>query len=308
MPRVTLSGENRFLLQTELENSINDFVSKHGQMGVESIDAEEASFERIKESLLASSLFAEAKLVIIKQPEANKQLVEELEHIIGAVDDSTDVIFVVPKPDKRAKYYKTLQKMTELKTLDALDARALASWLVNEAKSQNASLNLRDAQFLVERVGTSQAILKQELDKLVLHNPQIDQKAITELTEPQPQSTVFELLDAAFGGNRQKTLKLYEEQRQLKTEPLAILGMIAWQLHILAIVVTAKDKTPGDIAKDAKVHPFVVTKTSKIAKNLGYTRLKELIDQALNLDIRLKSQSINADDALKHYLLSLAIS
>lgn len=302
----TLSGENRFLLLRELNRRISDYLKQYGDMGLERVDAEEADFERIKQSLLGSALFAEQKLVVISHAEANKQLLENLEQIIGAIPDMTDVILVIPKIDKRAKYYKILQKLTELKVLDSVDSRSLASWVVAEAKSQQATINPRDAQYLVDRVGTNQAIVKQEIDKLILHNPQITRSAIDELTESLPQSTVFELLDAAFAGNHSRTMAIYEQQRQLKTEPLAILGMIAWQLHILAIVISAKDKNPGDIAKEAKLHPFVVSKTKTIAARLSYARLKELVEAALILDIRLKSQSINADDAMKHYLLSLA--
>lgn len=301
----TLTGENRFMIQAEINRAVATFLEKYDELGLERIDGEEASFERIQESILGLPFFTTNKLVIIKGADSNKQFLEHLEHIIDAVPETTDVILVIPKVDKRAKYAKLLQKLTEYKDLTQNDARSLAAWLVQEAKQGAAQLSIADAQYLVSRVGTNQAILQHELEKLILRNPKISRETIEEMTDVLPQSTVFELLDAAFSGNHKKTMALYEEQRQLKVEPLAILGMIAWQLHILAIVATAKGKSPGDIAKEAKVHPFVVNKSAGVLRHLSLTQLKSLIDRTLTLDIRLKSQTIHADDALQHLLLTI---
>lgn len=301
----TLTGENRFMVQAEINRAVAAFLEKYDELGLERIDGEEASFERIQESILGLPFFTTNKLVIIKGADSNKQFLENIEHIIGAVSETTDVILVIPKVDKRAKYAKLLQKLTVYKDLSQNDARSLAKWLVEEATQVGAKLSTPDALYLIERVGINQAILHSELEKLILRDPKISRSTIEEMTDVLPQSTVFELLDAAFSGNHKKTMALYEEQRQLKVEPLAILGMIAWQLHILAIVATAKGKSPGDIAKEAKVHPFVINKSANVLRHLSYAQLKELISRTLALDIRLKSQTIHADDALQHLLLTI---
>src|SRR3546814_19438404 len=57
-----------------------------------------------------------------------------------------------------------------------------------------------------------------------------------------PQSTIFELLDAALSGNTRRALELYEEQRSMKVEPQQIIAMLAWQLHVLAVVKAAGER------------------------------------------------------------------
>lgn len=304
----TLTGDNGFLVRQTLDKQVAAYLKNNDELGLERLDGEEASFERLQEAMLATPMFASNKLVVIKNADKNKELLEQFEHIFDAIPETTEVILVIPKVDKRAKYAKVLQKKTDYQEFGAVDSPNLARWLVDTAKQKQATISLSDAQYLVERVGTNQAILGQEIDKLILHDSKITREIIDNLTEPTPQSTVFELLDAAFAGNTAKALRLYEEQRRLKVEPLAILGMIAWQLHILAIVATAKDKNQAEVAKEARIHPFVINKSKATLRKLSFSRLKQLIEDALTLDIRLKSESIEADDALKHYLLSLAIS
>ena len=105
-----------------------------------------------------------------------------------------------------------------------------------------------DARYLVERVGTNQQLLANEIEKLALYDKDISKESIDLLTEETPQSTIFELLEAAFAGNHRKVQTLYAEQRAMKVEPPQIIALLAWQLHILAIIKTAGDRTPETIA------------------------------------------------------------
>src|SRR4030095_7858004 len=160
-----------------------------------------------------------------------------------------------------------------------------------------------DANYLVERVGVNQQLLSNELAKLIAYDPNISRKTIDLLTDPTPQSSIFDLLDAALAGKTKRALQLYQEQRAMKVEPQQIIAMLAWQLHILALVKTAGDRDSATIAKEAKINPFVVRKSQGIARRLSFNEIKALIHRTLELDIRLKSEQIDADDTLLLYLL-----
>jgi DNA polymerase III delta subunit len=82
--------------------------------------------------------------------------------------------------------------------------------------------------------------------------------------------------------------------------------MLGWQLHIVAVVKMAGDRDPTLIAKEAKLNPFVVRKTSAVTRSLSVLALKKLVSAALNLDIRLKSSAIDADEAARLFILQLA--
>ena len=304
---ITLTGENAFGLQRELKQLVAAFVKEHGDMALERIDGEEAEFVRIQEGLASLPFLANKKMVVLRAPGANKRFVEEAEKLLSDIPETTDVIIVEPKLDKRLGYYKYLKKATDFREFSHLDANGLAKWLMDAAKDQKGSLSASDARYLVERVGANQQILASELEKLLLHDPNITRKSIDELTEATPQSTIFQLLEAAFAGNTKRMLQLYREQRALKVEPPQIIAMLAWQLHVLAVIKTAGDRTPSDIAKEAKLSPFVVQKSASIARKLSLTELKKLIADLLKIDTRSKRESIDPDEALQHYLLTLSV-
>jgi DNA polymerase III subunit delta len=303
---ITLTGANTYALQQALDQLMTSFVATHGDLAVERLDGQEAELDRLREALTALPFLATNKLVILRQPGNNKQFAEQIEHIFAAVPDTTDVIVVEPKLDKRLSYYKFLKSQTDFRDFPELDPAGLAHWLVDMAKQQGGRLNPADARFLVERVGANQQLLFNELTKLILFDADVTRQTIEKLTDPAPQSTIFELLEAAFAGNTKRTLDLYAEQRALKVEPPQIIAMLTWQLHVLAVLKTAGDRPTDEIAKEARLNPFVVRKSQAIARQLSRPELKKLISDLLSIDARSKRTGIDSDEALQHYLLALA--
>jgi len=303
---ITLTGENAFGLQRELNKLVADFMHEHGDLALERVDGEEVEFARLQEALTSLPFLANKKMVVLRKPSANKQFLEEAEKLLTDVPETTEVIIVEPKLDKRLGYYKFLKKSTDFREYKELDVYGMAQWLAGEAKGLGGTLNVRDAQYLVERVGLNQQLLGNELEKLVLYNPAVTRETIDLLTEPTPQSTIFQLLEAAFGGNAKRTLELYQEQRALKVEPPQIIAMLAWQLHVLALIKTAGDRSADTIAAEAKLSPFVVRKSQGIARNLSSAELKTLVKDLLTIDARTKRENLDADEALQNYLLGIA--
>lgn len=302
----TLTGNNSFLLQEQLRLLVSAFVKAHGDLALERLDGEETEFERIREGVQSLPFLASRKMVVLRSPGAHKQFVENIDALLEAVPETTDLIIVEPKLDKRSGYYKTLKAKTDYKEFKELDGQGLARWLSDTARNQGGELSVRDGLYLVERVGTNQQLLRNELDKLLNYSPKISRETIDLLTERTPQSTVFELLDAAFTGHAKRALSLYAEQRAMKVEPLAIIAMIAWQLHVLAILKVAEQRSMEDIAATARINPYVLRKSRSIADRLTLQELKDLIAEVLELDIALKSKSIDPDEALQNLLLSIS--
>lgn len=301
----TLTGSNSFGLHAALRQHVDSFLSEYSDMGLERLDGEESSYDRMRESLESLPFLAPKKLVVLQNPSANKEFAEKASELLDNVPDSTDVIIVEPKLDKRLSYYKYLKKSTDYQEFAELDDRGLSSWLITEVKNQGGTLSSADARYLVDRVGVNQQLLSGELAKLLSYNPQITRQTIDLLTDLAPQSTIFELLDAALSGQTKQALQLYSEQRAMKVDPQQIIALLGWQLHVLAVVKTAGDRDPGMVAKAAKLNPYVVRKSQGIVRRLSVTDLRGLIRRTLDLDIRLKSQPIDADEALIQLIMTI---
>lgn len=305
---ITLTGDNDFGRQQALETLIADFEAEHGALAIERLEGSDTTRAAIEAALQSIPFLASRKLVVLKEPSKLVEFSDHAEHILADVPESTDVIIVEPKLDKRKVYYKVLQKQTDFQNFAALDEQGLAKWLVERAHHAQATISMADARYLIERVGANQLLLANELDKLTLYDPKITRQTIELLTEASPQSSVFQLIEAAVMGKPAAALKLYAEQRAQKVEPAQIIALLTWQLHTLAVLKAAQQQAPDDIAKQAGLNPFVVRKNQSIAQRLSLQQLTELANELLQIDVALKRSYLDADEALQGYLLHLARS
>ncbi len=302
---ITLTGANSFSLHQRLDELVDGFTKEHGELALERIDAVEAEVDTIKEAIQSMPFLATSKMVVLRAGARNKDFAEQIEQTISSISDDTNVIFYEPEIDKRTAYFKLLKKHTQFEEFPELNKNSLAKWLEIYAKKLNARISYSDANYMVERLGENQQLLSNELAKLVTYDSVISRDNINLLTDPTPQSKVFDLLDAAFAGRKTKALELYDDQRAQQVEPQAILGMIAWQLQLLALIKFSKGKTTTEIAKSAGMNPYPVNKAANMARSMSDEKLHEMVDEALNIDIKSKTTSLDLDEALKTYIATI---
>lgn len=302
----TLTGNNHFLLKQRLAELADEFVKENGDLALERFDGSEAEPGTLIEAVQSLPLLAERKMVIITDLSQNKPAIDQIEQIISSISESTDIVFYEHQIDRRSSYFKVLKSQTELEEYSRLDGAALSRWVVDEAKKQGAKLAPADAQLLVRRTGENQLLIKNELDKLITHDPEIDRNSIELLVEETPQSRVFDLLDSAFAGQKQRALKLYGDQRAQKVEPQIILAMISRQLWLISLAASSEGRGAREIASDAGLNSaYPAEKAAQLARRLSLARLSRLTEQLYEIDRQAKTKSIDLDEALKNYLLSI---
>lgn len=284
---ITLTGD-QFGIKQALGDLAGRFVAKFGPNGYERVDGETFDPTNLASLLQGATLFAPQRLVVLRDGSKNKPLWEVLGDWVDKVPADTTLIVVEPDLDKRTKTYKALKSKTEFKELKPAVQAELVKWLQAEAKKLDAELSASDAQYLVERTAGDQWRLSQELIKLAHHKGGISRQTIDELVEPSPEGSAFELLDAALAGNASKVQGLIAGLKN-EEDPYRLFGLLTSQVHTLAIVAAAGDRGADQIAKDSGLHPFVVRKTTAIAKQLGPKRVTEIVEQVANCDMQLKS-------------------
>lgn len=303
---ISFIGDNAYAREKAAKEFIDGFVGVHGAHSVDRFIATDIEPNTLSGAVTTAPFLSQRRLIIVRDVSANKVLAEKFEDILQQTADTSDLVIIEAHVDGRSKYLQILRKMTDCREFAHLDVQELSTWAVEYATNQAGTLSRQDAQYLVERVGTNQQLVGQEIDKLLLYNPQISKTSIDALTEYAPQSSIFAMLEAAFAGDIKNALKLYEEQRAQGMEPQAILGMIAWQLHILVLVKTGQDKDPAEIASAAKLNPFVVRKSLAVTKRMSFADLSDLLELATNTDYKLKTSKMNADSAVSALLLACA--
>lgn len=303
----TLVGQNSFLLSQKLRQVRGDFVKEFGTLALEQVEVSDWEVGRLLDTLGALPFLSPKRMLIIEGLAANKLAGEQVENLLEAASDITDVVIIEPKIDKRSVLYKTLKKQTDCYEFTEIDARDAPRWLVEEAKRAGGSLSIGDANYLVARVGAGQQLLASELNKLLTYNKQVTRDSINALTEQAPLSNIFELIEAAFAGNMKRALTLYADQRAQNVDALAIEALFVWQLHILLLIKTAGHKSPDAVAAESGISPYVAKKSASLANMRTLAQLKDYISKLANAEYQIKTTAVDADELMKNYIVLLGL-
>ncbi len=298
-------GSNRYALRQRINELITDFIKNNGELSLERFDGDESDAKNIIEAVNNLPFLAKSKMVLVRNGQNNKEFAEQIEQIISSTPEWCELVLYEPQIDRRSSYFKVLKGKSEFEDFAEPNSQDLPKWLLNEVSKHGGELSFSDANYLVSRVGNDQNRLSNEIQKLVTFSPKISRDNIDELTEATPQSRVFDLLDAAFSGQKQRALKLYEEQRAQKVEPQNILAMLVWQLNLIAIAKTGEGRTSAEMARDAGVGEYPLSKAAGLAKRLDNRELSRLVDEVYEMELKSKTQTYDLDEAIKNYILTI---
>lgn len=278
------TGPNAYAIR----HAVNELIAANPGASLERVEAMELKPNDMPQLLMGASLFSTEKLVIIEDLSKNKLIWTEIDQLLAGVPEEITLLLVETAPDKRTKAYKWLQKHAEVREFNELDERAAADWLQTEAWRGDVELHPEAAHYLVRYVGLDQWRLKGELEKLLLAEAPITRELIQDITEPHPQATAFELLDAAFGGDQQ-TLERILAIVSRSEDPYKFFGLLASQVFALVAVKAAGQRPSDEVAKDLGLHPFVIRKVGNLANRLDQTKVNQVVETLARGDEQLKT-------------------
>jgi DNA polymerase III delta subunit len=281
-----LTGENNF----ELERALQALVARFDG-DVERFDGSELTIKQLPDLLMGGTLFATSRLVVIKGLADNKQLWPVLGDWLPRISDEIHLVLIEPKPDKRTKTFKDLQKVADVQTYAAWTERDVVKaeqWVSDEATRQGVVLDRSLARLLVERVGLEQWQLYHALQKLSTFT-EVTETVIREHIDAQPSENVFNLFEAALRGD---TLAVSQMIRtlELTEDPYRLFGLLSGQaFQFAALAVT--DKPNADVAKDIGAHPYALSKLATRATRAGRGGAQQVIAAFLEADTHIKTSS-----------------
>lgn len=282
-----LSGENSFEIQQSLRAIIRAFDGV-----VETFDGSELDLKQLPDLLMGGTLFADRRLVVIKQLSDNKAIWPVLSDWSPRISDDIHLVLIDSKLDKRTKTYKDLQKIATITEYPAWSDRDVAKaeqWVAGEAKAIGCDMDNSCIRLLVNRVGPDQWLLHQALQKLAVVDV-IDQATIVDIIEANPVENVFDLFESALKGNAVKVKRMIETL-ELSEDPYRLFGLLSGQAFQLAALAAGAGKPSSEIAKDLGVHPYGLSKISSYANKLGKPGARKVIDAFAEADSAMKSSA-----------------
>lgn len=312
------TGEDRFLLQQELQRRKKAFCEKHGAQNLFVFQNDELDRDRIQQALLWGGMFATKTMIIIygilkegdadeveiipkwkikpaPKPNSPEQIAWLLEQYRASISSDITLIIVSYKPDKRTKAYKFFSKNAQLKEFAPLSWVALKAHIrtmFGELKATEESIDT-----IIEIVGTNIALLANEIEKLrCIAQRRWLTSCTPELIKlvcyPQAETNSFALLDT-FLDDRKKALNVVQNIQADLQEPFQFLGMLYRWLKLMLQMADLHDQgvSTKEFATLLKMNPYAVSKQIKQLPKIKAQRplLTHLFHGLLTMDSNIKS-------------------
>jgi DNA polymerase-3 subunit delta len=308
------TGEESYLLHEQINSWKKAFVEKHGDINLEVLDSAEMPLNEIMAAVNAMPFLGEKRLIFIhglpdappkrdtgvptKKDEKREEELKRLEADLDEVPESSVVVFVQTKPDKRKSFYKKLTAKAKVKEFEALGGQALTSWIRSRTVQKGGQISAPSAEYLVSLTGGNLWRLSAEIDKLTSHSPgeKITNELIDKLVVPTLEANVFQMTDAL--GIRDSRKAIHHLHRSLASgENLRpTFYMIVRQFRLLLQGSGYRNMNPNANATAfsaaLKLHPFVARNTLEQLRNFKHPELEHAYANLLDIDLALKTSRI----------------
>jgi len=303
-------GEDSYRSKKKLEDIILGYKEKN-RSGINLVyfDTIAETFKNFFGNLQVNSMFAEKKLIILKNVFESKEFQTNFLENIQNLEKAEDIVIVYQdnSPDQRTKLFKELQKKSKCQEFGFLSTVALKKWIVEEfvrpaSKHSEAKINPEAVDLLISFVGSDLWRMSNEINKLSNYkkNSVIKKEDVALLVKPGIDNDIFKTIESLVSGEKKQALTLLHKHLEDGDNALYLLSMIAYQFrNILIIKELQEEQTPYNlVAKKSGLHPFVVQKSYYLCNQFSIEKLKKIYRKIFQVDSDIKTGKIEAEIAL----------
>ncbi len=222
--------------------------------------------------------------------------------------DTTYVVFVERKIDKRNQLYKWIGKHGCVTECARQSEKMLKTWMAGYLKRYQKGISSQTAEYLMERVGTDMETLSNELDKLIAYTADMDRiemESVDAVCTGLTTSRIFDMIDAVASKQKQRALSLYGDLLANREAPMAILTLISRHINILIQIreLQALGMSRSEMAKKIGIPPFTVPKYTSQAERFKRSQLLSMLEKRADLEEDFKSGKMTDQMAVELFLL-----
>ena len=304
-------GTNAYRVQYELQQ-----LAKSLDVRPEKIDAASLDLNKLADTVRGLNLFQERRLIIVEHLSERKDLWDKLGEWASDIAVETYLVLIEPRPDKRTKTFKILQKTAKLVEAMPLTDRqhpAAEKWLLDYASEHGVRLTKTQASNMIARaIVADEKSRSAEIDQLQLthavaalkNTVKIDDAAIATVLPPAREFSVFDIIELAVCGKTANLRSALDELR--RSDDVYKVAPLVWS-QWSQLVLLAKAEAAGASDKiDLGIHPFVAKKLRPLARQLSPKDLAELTELAAERDYQMKTSSVDPWAALEDFLFRVA--
>lgn len=288
------------------ERAVQRFVAAHVDPSLKDLCysmyfADEADPADIVMTAETMPFLAERRVIVVHNAEhydsasASARLLAYLD----TPSESTVLLLVASRVDKRSKFYKACERTGVLVECGELREAEVGAWVRAEADALGKKIETDAVHQLVARTGTRLGDVFNAVtlvSNYVGASDTIRAADVTASCADVAEEEVWALTDAIASSDTGEALGALRRILELGKDPSEIMGTVNWLL-----------KTAYSVAVESSaVNPYVAKKVAPLSRKLGVAKLRSAFRLCIQTELMLRSTGVDRALALELLVIRLA--
>lgn len=313
-----LHGADTYRARQKLREIIAHYEQTHqGQVRSFLFDCRQSSLDEVQRAMETISLFERRKLVILENVFGSAPFAEWMSQEKERLEKSEHHIVVVFEPGEvqkktQNKLYQWLKKHAKKQEFLLLSPAKLKLWIEKEFGTYGLPIAPRVQEQLARATGNDLWRLSAEIRKVAAYKKseasvQVKEADIDLFVDAQLEADIFATIDAVASKNKQQAFGLLYRHLKKGDSPHYLFSMLQYQFRTLLEIRDLLDKnfSRQEMISHAKLHPYVLQKSMRVAERFSLAELKEAYVQLFRLDWQTKTGRMDPAGSLTTFLATL---
>lgn len=289
---ILIYGKDTYRSRERL-NEIRESYNLKNKSGMNErfLDGKNLSFEEFRNEILGLSFFNEKKLIIVQNVFSNRYLREE---IAKSVFETENIIIFHEegKVLKKDILYKFLIKVkAKIEEYNLLERRDLEAWVKKEVLKNKGTITQEAVGLLCDYIQSDLWRQKNEIQKLIAYNNNIDEKSVKLLVNINVELDIFKTVNAIARNDKANAIKLIRKHLEKGEAVFPMLALIARQFKLMLVYKV-----------DGKAGFYGL---SSLAQKFSIEDLKRIYAKILEIDSKIKTGKIDEKMAIETLILEI---
>ena len=248
---------------------------------------------------------------------------KQLENLLSTLDDNPDTVLIVvttPEeldvgilPKQPSKAFSRLAEYLTPVQFAHVDDPKLLKWMAKHFAAEKLKIEIGVCELLLQRAGHDMYTLDNEMQKICAYviesgRDTVTRDDVTLVSCTNLETDAFAFTNALMNRDCDRAYAILTDMRLRKEKGVMILGSVARVATELYTIgqLTAAGMTAMEISKKLKIHEYKVKLCQQSAKERSERKLRSLIEECYNIDIKMKSTGLDEYTMLSRLVVLFA--
>ena len=234
--------------------------------------------------------------------------VSQMSAFIKKIPDTTVMIFVEKKPDKRSALYKAIKSNGFIMECGKLEDADMYRWIAGKCREYGFVIDRAAMQKILEYTGQDMLLISHEIEKLAGYcagQRQITQQDVENIVSRTVRDRIFEMMDAILAHDPDHALNCYMDLLKLQTAPQQIIAVMISQYNLILQVgeLNARGSTLEEIAAKVGRPEWAVRRVMRILGRYNAAVLIHALQDWVQVNMDYKSGRIDPQLAVEKLIV-----